>query len=133
MNKINFLDSIFKYKLIKKSEYADLEKQVVLTQKERETLKDSKNKTIDKLKNKIEQLETMCKNKDILIKKRDRETHDKQVEMNCLVEENNRLNNLLEEQKNFYTKEIENFELEIDNLKAEIKQKKKLLSRGKAK
>lgn len=133
MNKIKFLDSIFKYKLIKKSEYADLEKQVVLTQKERETLKYSKNKTIDELKTKIEQLETMCKNKDILIKKRDKETHDKQVEMDFLVEENNRLNDSLEEQRHFYVKEIENLELEIKNLKAEIKQKKKLLSRGKAK
>ena len=128
------LDKIFKYRLIKKNEYADLEKEVQLTIKERENIKDTKNKIIQAQKEKIDNLETIVSAKDNLFKKKDHEIYELNTQIKTneseLSHKDKEIKNLKKENK-VLQKEIETMQLEIDNLQEELKQKTRLLSRFK--
>ena len=71
MSKEKILDKIFKYRLIKKDDYAELEKEVQLTIKERNEITETKNKMIKAKQERIVVLEKMLETKDNLFKKKD--------------------------------------------------------------
>lgn len=131
ISEYNFFEWIFNYKSIKK-EYEDKEKEVTLTIKEREDIKDTKNKMIKALRERMETIETMLETKDNLLKKRDKQLHENKEEMTDLKAHAD----LMESERDSYKsqfelscKELENLNLELNNLKDELQQKKRLLSR----
>lgn len=132
--KEKILDKIFVYKLIKKTEYADLEKEVALTIKERENIKDTKNKIIKAQQERIESLETTIKTKDNIFKKKDHDIYELTTQIKTnegeLKHKDKEIKNVKKENKALQ-QEIETLTLQIENLNEELKQKTRLLSRFK--
>ena len=75
MSKEKILDKIFKYRLIKKDDYAELEKEVQLTIKERNDITETKNKMIKAKQERIVVLEKMLETKDNLFKNKLKKFH----------------------------------------------------------